>query len=116
MIKVEIFKEKDNFSGYLIRGHAYFDELGQDIVCASISILGQTALISLDEIGKMDPKFSVDDDEGLLDVAIDVPKDDTKRIIVNTIIGSMMCGVKGIVEMYPDYVELTVREVQSDDN
>ena len=41
MIKVEVTKKNDHYSGAKITGHAYSDEPGKDLVCAAVSTLAQ---------------------------------------------------------------------------
>ena len=116
MINVEIFKDKGNYIGYKVSGHAYSDEYGKDIICASASILAQTTLVSLDEVSNSNPSFTIDDDEGLLDVRFEFPSDEILQVKLNALMDSFSLGMNGIAEMYPDYINVSVREVQSDDN
>lgn len=58
MIKVQFFENKEGFLiGFEAYGHAGFDEVGKDIVCAGVSSLLQTAYLSLKEIIKTDVRL-----------------------------------------------------------
>lgn len=116
MVHVRIDRYKQHFLGFSASGHAGYAKRGKDIVCSSISVLTQTCLISLDEIAKCDPTFSMDEDSGDLQVECTLQKDVAKQTIIDTLIESMKLGIQAISDMYPEYVKLEVREVQLNDN
>lgn len=110
MINIKINRNKENDIVYFsIEGHANFNEFGEDIVCASISILGQTIVLALDEVADIDVSYEMDD--GWL--ACQIPKDidDKQRERANIIIDTMLIGIKGTIEMYPEYIKLQDEEV-----
>lgn len=115
MIKVKIFRDKSNYiRKYTISGHANFDDYGKDIVCAAISVLGQTTLLSLVEVCGLEEesiKYSIDDKTGFLDV--NLPKDIEKPILENTqiVLNTLIVGVNSVIESYSKYVTLQYREV-----
>jgi hypothetical protein len=96
-----------------IEGHAGQAEYGQDIVCAAVSVLGQTALVSLDEIaGIHDLDYTVEDGYLLVRLPSKLSKTqlDTARILMD----SMVLGLRGVAESAPDFVKLFTEEVESD--
>ena len=50
MIRVEVTKKNDHYSGAKITGHAYSDEPGKDLVCAAVSTLAQTLVNAVESI------------------------------------------------------------------
>lgn len=96
-----------------IEGHAGQADYGQDVVCAAVSVLGQTALVSLDEIaGIHDLDFTVDEGYLLCRLPLDLSKAQmsTARILIE----SMVLGLRGVAESAPDFVKLFTEEVESD--
>lgn len=93
MIKISI-KEKQ----IIIKGHANYDELGKDIVCASVS---STVITTVNAILRIDSdaiKYS--DDNG---VTIDIIKDDE---ITNKLINNLIDLLEELENQYPKYIEI----------
>ena len=109
MIKINILNDNDNVRKFSVEGHAYSDEYGKDIVCASVSILVQTAVLSLHEIANIDIIYKIDD--GWLSCEIPKHISEGQRKDANIIIETMLLGLKGIHEMYPEYIKFVDKEV-----
>lgn len=115
MIKIEIFRDKDNYiKKYTISGHANYDLHGKDIVCAAISVLSQTALLSLVKVCGLEEKsieYTIDDKTGFLDV--NLPKNIENEILEKTqiVLNTLVVGINSVIESYPKYVTLQNREV-----
>jgi len=110
MININIYRNHDKeVYSFKVEGHAYADEPGRDIVCAAVSALSQTAVLSLYEIANIDITYQMED--GLL--ICNLPKDITEeqRYKANIVIESMLIGLKSIAEMYSDYIVIFDREV-----
>ena len=115
MIKVIIFKNKDNYiEKYNISGHANYDTKGKDIVCAAVSALAQTTLISLVEVCGIEEnkiKYFIDEEKGILDVSmpsiIEIDIRDKSEIVLRT----LEIGIKSIQTSYPEFVTLKYEEV-----
>ena len=98
----------------IVTGHANYDDYGKDIVCAAMSILAQTTLLSLVEVCGLDEntiKYSIDEKSGFIDV--ELPKDIEISILEKTqiLLESLIVGINSIVESYPEYVTLENGEV-----
>lgn len=115
MIIAKIYRDNDNYiKKYTIKGHAEYDEHGKDIICAAISVLSQTALLSLVEVCGLEEKtikYSIDEKTGFLDV--NLPKDIEISILEKTqiVLNSLVVGINSVIESYPEYVTLEYREV-----
>ena len=68
MIKIEIEKEKESkqIIYFKISGHAESADYGEDIICASVSAVGQMTLNGLIEILELD-KLKYREAEGIID-------------------------------------------------
>ena len=93
MIKISI-KEKQ----ITIKGHANYDELGKDIVCASVSSMVITTVNAILRIDNDAIKYS--DDNG---VTIDIIKDDE---ITNKLINNLIDLLEELEKQYPKYIEI----------
>ena len=68
MIKIIIFKQKDISLGFKISGHALSREeientIGDayDLICNSVSVLSQSAVIGMQEVLKLPIKYEIND-------------------------------------------------------
>ena len=93
MIKISI-KEKQ----IIIKGLANYDELGKDIVCASVSSMVITTVNAILRIDSDAIKYS--DDNG---VTIDIIKDDE---ITNKLINNLIDLLEELEKQYPKYIEI----------
>ena len=67
---------------YDIKGHANFAPLGEDIVCAAISVLSQTTLMGLVEVLQLKRReifYKIDDSTGYLNVELKKIKDGDRK-------------------------------------
>lgn len=113
MITVLIYRTNDNVIELEVSGHAESAEYGEDIVCASISVLAQTCLLALNEVAVIENiMFKIED--GYLWFKLPKQMTDFQIDRANVIIESILVGIKGTREMYPDYIQIIEREVLPD--
>lgn len=115
MIEVTIYKNNNgSIEGYNVTGHAEYDVYGKDIVCAAVSVLAQTILISLVEVCNVEEEkinYNIDDKKGIVNVKI--PQDIALNIAndMEIVLKTFEVGIKSIVENYSEYVTLKYKEV-----
>ncbi len=115
MIKITIFKDRNGYiERYRVSGHAGYNIKGKDIVCAAVSALAQTTLISLVEVcdlpeNKID--YVLDEEKGVLDVTLSKTIDISIRTKTEIVLKTLEVGIKSILEGYPEYITLKYREV-----
>ncbi|MCT4621423.1 MAG: ribosomal-processing cysteine protease Prp [Marinisporobacter sp.] len=110
MIEIHIYRDEfKNITSYSVKGHANASPHGEDIVCASISILAQTTVLALHELLHMDVIYEVE--EGWL--YCELPKDLSLSIRekANLILDTMIIGIKGTQGMYNEFIEFYDEEV-----
>ncbi|AOT72768.1 ribosomal-processing cysteine protease Prp [Geosporobacter ferrireducens] len=110
MIIIRVTRDQEkNIISYLVKGHADYAERGEDIVCASISILAQTAILALHEIAEIDIMYEVNDGHVFCKLPDDLSSDQREkaRIILDT----LYIGIKGTQGMYGRYIDLRDEEV-----
>jgi len=113
MIQIEIERINGNVVSMIVEGHAETDDSRDDIVCASISILAQTCVLSLYEIaGISELTYAMHD--GYLEFQIPEKLSKAKREKADIIIGTLLLGIQGTQEMHPQYIEICEKEVRSD--
>ncbi|MCT4632184.1 MAG: ribosomal-processing cysteine protease Prp [Firmicutes bacterium] len=111
MTKVIIKLESDAIVGINISGHADYDEHGYDIVCSGISVLGQTAIVSLYEVAHIeDLVYEIQD--GYIDIKLPIDINEEKLGTSQIIFKTIIRGLEGIKEAYPEYIEVYEEEVQ----
>lgn len=85
-----------------IRGHANYAPIGQDIVCAGVSVLIQTLIQSVETLTADEIEYSMQ--PGTVDIKFWCLSDLSKVLI-----DAFFIGIKGIAEAYPKNVKLTER-------
>lgn len=111
MINAEIYYDPNNqteLKGFLIKGHAGMAERGQDIVCASVSVLAQTALLGLAEFLSSKPNWKILDSgymECWLPEELMAAEQKTAQIILQT----MLLGLLSIEKDYGQYLKVIKR-------
>lgn len=115
MIRVKLFKDKQgNIKKYTIEGHAEYKAHGEDIVCAAVSMLSQTTLISLVDVCGLKEKdviYSIDENIGYLDVNLPINIDSSILEKTQIVLKTLEVGIKSVIESYSRYVTLEYREV-----
>ncbi len=107
MLKVTICYLNDNITGFIVKGHADFAPEGQDICCAGVSAVTQTALIGLLNHLREKPVYKVvkGDLEVNLPANISHKDNDKAQIILNT----MVAGLKAMQEEYREFIKMEIR-------
>ena len=107
MIRVHWQRKGDCLIGFRVTGHAGYAEHGQDIVCAAVSALAQTAVIALERLTEGD--IAVNVQEGSLECQLGGAGEHGSRAWV--ILESMRLGLQEIATHYPKYVRIDDQEV-----
>lgn len=101
MIEVKLFSETDGMmSGFEVTGHSGTAAHGQDIVCAGVSSLSQTALLGLGEYLKREVEFKAE--SGELYVKLKGEPDELTEAILRT----MVLGLREIEKIAPNAVKV----------
>lgn len=105
MILISIYRNPGKaIERFVIEGHAHMADSGQDIVCAAVSALGQTTVLSLHQIADIDIEYEIK--KGYLGCKL--PKKLTEKELYKAglLIDAMLLGLKNIQESYPQYIEI----------
>ncbi|MDO4922321.1 ribosomal-processing cysteine protease Prp [Phascolarctobacterium sp.] len=103
MIQVDLFKDKQGMIvGYKVSGHAGYSEEGTDIVCSAVSALTQAPLLGLERHLKLKPSYVVNQEDGILEAALNSAPTDLTQAILQT----MVYGLQSIERQCPQYVRI----------
>ncbi|MBC3803239.1 ribosomal-processing cysteine protease Prp [Acetobacterium fimetarium] len=104
MISVKISKKNNETHEIIVSGHAGFADQGEDIVCAAVSVLTISILNGLTEIvGRKDLNEMVE--EGYVRFTIPEISDEKMKMKTDTLISTLLLGIRGITEAYGDYIQ-----------
>lgn len=107
MTQIELFRSPDGqISGFNASGHAGFADHGEDIVCAAISAITQTALLGLIEGLGIDVDYTMLDGALFLQLPEEIapPLAEKAHVILDT----MRLGLLSLSVEQPTYI--SVRE------
>lgn len=110
MISISIYRNaKKNIEQFIVEGHAYAADPGQDIVCAAVSVLSQTTVLALHEIVHVAIEYKVEN--GYLKCKLPMNLMEKELYEAKLLIDTMLLGLNNIRESYPQYVEIHYKEV-----
>ena len=104
MIKVEIFKKNGKISGYEVTGHSGTANRGEDIVCAGVSALAQSALWGIGEYLHREVEYEVA--SGKLSMRLRGAADD----LTEAVLQPMLYGMREIEKLSPKAVRINERQ------
>lgn len=110
MTRITIYKsnKSGSYSRFTCEGHSGFAESGNDIVCASISILVINTINSLEKFAGEEMEVLDDEDRGYIDCRFVHEINDASKLLMN----SMILGLESIAEQCGrKYLRLKFKEV-----
>lgn len=103
------YQEPFAYKGYVISGHAGMAEPGYDLVCASVSVLAQTALLGLDAyLQHKKPVWEIKAD-GYLECWLPDDLPELERHAAQVVIHTMELGLCSIAKEYGQYLKVNKR-------
>jgi uncharacterized protein YsxB (DUF464 family) len=88
-----------------ISGHGG-GKVGEDILCSAVSAIGQTALSGLLHYANRNIAWRSEKGELYIEVKRGTERDE--RSVINVILTTMLLGLKGIAQQYPQRIELEI--------
>ncbi|MBQ1893432.1 MAG: ribosomal-processing cysteine protease Prp [Clostridia bacterium] len=111
MTRITVFYKNGSPVGFRAKGHTGYAEAGEDIVCAAVSALTQTAYLGIGELVGADMRLEQKDGELSLMLAEDISEEELNK--AQLILGTMLLGLRSIEENYSDYLKVIKREVKA---
>ena len=110
MIEVTVYKTMRHvYSGFDMSGHAGYDDIGKDIVCAAVSVLVINTLNSIERFTDDETSCVSDEDTGSIEFRFDgIPSHDATLLL-----DSMILGLEEIEDSndYEKYIDIIFKEV-----
>lgn len=108
MIQANIYYQDSSIRGYSVKGHAGYAESGEDIVCAAVSAITQTALLGLIEFLENEIQWKIDD-QGYLECWLAQELEPAKQEKAQLILHTMELGLRNIQQGYEQYLTVCKR-------
>ncbi|MCL2234486.1 MAG: ribosomal-processing cysteine protease Prp [Firmicutes bacterium] len=109
MTNITITKKYDEIVKVVALGHTGYASEGEDIVCAAVSSVIQTAVLGLMQVAGVPIEFKQDEDIALMEIIIPELEDEDRHN-ANIILNTMLCGVTNLVENYGKFVKLNIKK------
>lgn len=110
MILISVYRNSDKVvEQFTIEGHAHAADPGEDVVCAAVSVLGQTTVLSLYHIVNLDIEYEVK--KGYLKCKLPGNLKDKELQDAKLLIDTMLLGLENIQESYSQYMDIRYKEV-----
>lgn len=114
MTRVEFYKTDLGWQGFKALGHSGYAEHGEDIVCAAVSVLTQTAVLGLTELLGIEGLVQIDENEGLLVCLLPPDLDEGVWEQAQLILDVLHLGLTATAKEYGNHV--SVKEVPYHEN
>ena len=110
MVRVTVFREQGAPVGFELTGHANRGAAGEDIVCAGISAIAQTALLGITDVLKLDVVPPTREHGSMYCMLLkDTPREDMDRAAI--VFDTMIAGLMSLQQAYPQSLKFSYREV-----
>ena len=114
MISICFSKKNDTYLSFEVEGHAGFDVIGRDIVCAGISAIAFMALNALTEVAGIPELIYEVGDDGYVYCELPETMTAQQREKSQTILETVFVGFHGIELTYSEYIKIRIEEVHPD--
>lgn len=105
MTLVEVTRRDGHIVSLTADGHTGYGVEGEDIVCAALSSIIQTALLGVMQVAGVNVKFEKKDEEGYLQFTLPTLEPQLRRD-ADMILDTMLLGISDLYESYSDFIEL----------
>ena len=109
MIAVTVVRENGSPVGFSVSGHANMGAYGEDLVCAAVSAVVQTAILGITEVCHMQAGISIEEGQTSCILSKDASADDIGR--AGIVFDTMIAGLKSIQAAYPKTLKFRNKEV-----
>ena len=109
MVHVTVIRERGTPVGFELTGHADQGAYGEDIVCAGISAITETALLGITDVLKLDAATAREDGHVRCELSRDTAGEDIEKAAV--VFNTMIAGLTSLQKAYPKSLKFSYREV-----
>ena len=108
MTDITITRNNGSIVQVTASGHTGYGEAGEDIVCAGVSTLIQSALLGLLQVVGVNVKYTVNEQEGSLKFTLPQNLTNAERHDCDIVLNTMLCGLQDFFTEYSDFINLEV--------
>lgn len=109
MITVTVTRENGAPVGFSVSGHANMGEYGEDLVCAAVSAVVQTAILGITEVCHIPAGVSIEDGRTRCILSKDATGDAIQR--AGIVFDTMIAGLRSVQASYPKTLKFRNKEV-----
>ena len=109
MTNVVVVKHNNSIVSVECDGHTGYGVEGEDVVCAALSSIVQTALLGLLQVVGVRVDYKTDEKRGYLKMALPEDMDRKMRRECDIVLDTMLLGVADLNQGYSDFVNLEVK-------
>ena len=109
MTNVVVVKHNNSIVSVECDGHTGYGVEGEDVVCAALSSIVQTALLGLLQVVGVRVDYKTDEKRGYLKMTLPEDMDRKMRREGEIVLDTMLLGVADLNQGYSDFVNLEVK-------
>ena len=109
MVRVTVLRERGTPVGFELTGHADQGAYGEDIVCAGISAITETALLGITDVLKLDAAWSREEGHMRCELSRETAGEDIEKAAI--VFNTMIAGLTSLQRAYPKSLKFSYREV-----
>lgn len=109
MVRVTVFTEQGTPVGFQLTGHADQGAYGEDIACAGISAIAQTALLGITDVLKLDAAWTREEGDLRCELSRETAGEDMEKAAI--VFDTMIAGLTSLQRAYPKSLKFSYREV-----
>jgi uncharacterized protein len=110
MTNVVITKKGNDIVSIVCSGHTGYADEGEDIVCAGLSSIIQTACIGVIKLAKVNAKITKKDNDGFLSIVLPENCSDKQKDDCNLILETAILGINDLQKGYSNFIKVEVRK------
>lgn len=107
MTEVKVRRKSGKIVSVECHGHCNYGVEGEDIVCAALSSVVQTAALGLMQVAGIQIAFSAESGELYMELPSEMSE--SARHDADVILETMLAGIADLYEGYSDFIELEVK-------
>ena len=108
MTDITVYRKDNSIVEVSASGHTGYGEQGEDVVCAGVSTLIQSALLGLLQVVGINVKYTVDEEQGSLRFTLPNNLTREERHDADIVLNTVLAGLMDFYGEYSDYINLEV--------
>lgn len=109
MTTVKFGKSDNRIVSVECDGHTGYGVEGEDIVCAALSSIVQTAVLGLMRVAGINVEYTVRQEEGYLKMVLPKNLSERQTHDADVILSTLLLGVSDLYEGFSDFINLEVK-------